>query len=97
MTDWTPFLKSDTFRAYRKKQVESIAEVLNSQYSAIVVGCGSDLAETKGQMAMAKRLLELPKTLTNDEETLEYLDMQLIEDMANLTGMLMRKLINERP
>jgi len=93
MSDWNGFLKSNEFRDYRKKQVEMVAEVLNGKFAGIVIGMGSELAVTKGQMDMAKRFLELPETLTEDAGTLEYLDMQLTEDMANLTRMLMRKMV----
>ncbi len=95
MSDWSSFLKSNEFRDYRKKQVEMVAEVLNKKYSATVVGSGSDISETKGQMDMAERMLRLPSTLTHDKKTLEFLDMQMVEDMANLTRYLMRKAMTE--
>ena len=86
MTDWKRLFQTDDFRDYRKKQVECVGKMLWDKLSG---------TELKDQMAMATRLLRLPETMTNDKELKEYLDMQMVEDTANLTRYLMRKFINE--
>jgi hypothetical protein len=86
MSDWSGFFKTDAFRDYRKKQVECVGKMLWDKLNK---------TEVKEQMAMAKALLKLPETMVNDNDLREYLEMQLVEDMANLTRYLMRRFIND--
>lgn len=93
MTDWSNFLKTNEFRDYRKKQVEAIAiSIENLLYKTVI---GPEGVETinniDGQLSMAKTLLKLPEQLTKDGELSELLEIQLIEDIANLTKALMRQ------
>ena len=95
MADWNALFRTDAFRDYRRRQVECVAEILNDQISATVNGNASAaLDQIKGQMAMARTLIRLPEEIVKDEETREILDLQLVEDMANLTKFLLRKHIN---
>ena len=86
MSDWAALFQTDAFRDYRKKQVECVGKMLWDKLGG---------SEIKDQMAMATKLLRLPETMTNDKELKEYLEMQMVEDTANLTRYLMRKFINE--
>jgi hypothetical protein len=95
MTDWNGLFRSNEFRDYRRKQVEMIGELLNDKLSSLTVGRGEDPKYIKGQMDMLNHILRLPGDLTKDNETLDLLNLQLTEDIANLTKYLMRKAVNE--
>ena len=86
MSDFKGLFQTDAFREYRKKQVECVGKMLWDKLGG---------SEVKNQMTMATKLLRLPETMTNDKELKEYLEMQMVEDTANLTRYLMRKFINE--
>jgi len=86
MSDFKGLFQTDAFREYRKKQVECVGKMLWDKLGG---------SEVKDQMTMATKLLRLPETMTNDKELKEYLEMQMVEDTANLTRYLMRKFINE--
>ena len=86
MTDWAGLFQTDAFRDYRKKQVECVGKMI---WDAL-----GD-SKIKDQMSMAVKLLKLPETMTGDKELKEYLEMQMVEDTANLTRYLMRRFINE--
>ena len=97
MTDWNEFFRTDTFRRYRKKQVEAVAEVIDKGLcDAVIGGDGArGFRKIDGQLEMARLMLKLPEALTNDAKLATMLNTQLSEDMAGLTRILMRKRIEE--
>jgi hypothetical protein len=88
MSDFKGLFQTDAFRDYRKKQVECIGKMIWDKLGE---------TEIKDQISLAIKLLKLPETMTSDKELKEYLEMQMVEDTANLTRYLMRNFINEQP
>ena len=95
MSDWNAFLRSDEFRAYRKKQIEMVAAHLKKASYQIVTNGKVDLAALQGKMAMINLFLKLPETLTQDRKTQELLAVQMDEDTANIAQFLIRHSLAE--
>ncbi len=83
MTDWNELFRTDEFRAYRKRQAECLAELIDDRVF-------KELTDNP-QFAAAKELIKLPEQLTTDEVLLGMLKTQFNEDLANITAYLMRK------
>lgn len=97
MSDWSTFFKSEAFKAYRKKQVQAVARVIDEGMCDAVVGGGGSgkLSRLDGQLDMARTMLKLPEGLTGDVDLANQLNQQLSEDMAGITLHLMRKRIEQ--
>ena len=93
--DWSNFLRSDDFRAYRKKQIEMVAAHLKNASYQVVTNGKVDLAALQGKLEMIKLFLHLPGSLTQDKRTQELLVVQLNEDTANLAQFLIRHSLAE--
>jgi hypothetical protein len=96
MSDFIPFLRSDDFRAYRRKQVEMVASHLKKSSYQMITGGSVDLSALKGKLEMVKLFLRVPETLTNDKQTLELLSVQLDEDVSGITQFLIRQTLAEQ-
>uniref|UniRef100_A0A6H1ZFV2 Uncharacterized protein n=1 Tax=viral metagenome TaxID=1070528 RepID=A0A6H1ZFV2_9ZZZZ len=96
MADWNNFLRTDDFRAYRKKQIEAVAANIKVAVRQIVTGGKVDLSELKGKQEMIKLFLKLPETLTNDKQTMDILSVQLDEDINEITKFLIRQSFTEK-
>ena len=90
MTDWNSFLQSDDFRAYRRKQAESIADLVHHYANQAVAGNPEPLAELQGALSVISTLVGLPYALTGDEGIKENLDRQYQEDLAHIVKYLIR-------
>jgi len=95
VTAWNEFLRSDDFRAYRKKQVEMVAAHLKKASYQIITNGKVDFGSLQGKMEMIKLFLHLPNELTQDKKTNELLTVQLDEDTANLAQFLIRQALAE--
>ena len=91
MSDWNQFLRSDDFRAYRKKQAEMAALHLKKIAYQCVTNGKVDLGSLHGKLEMINLFLRLPDTLTQDEKTKELLTVQMDEDVSNITQFLIRQ------
>jgi hypothetical protein len=89
--DVTEFFRSDDFRAYRRRQAEVIAGLISQQVKLAVAGQPEGLSVIAGQLSVAKLFLRLPEALTADKETLEVLEHQLTEDIADITRILVKR------
>jgi len=96
MADWQELFKSDDFREYRKKQVETIALVIQESIRKILHGYPEALSTVHGELKAANELLKLPERLTTDEGTLEILGLQLTNDIADITRILVRDEVLDR-
>lgn len=90
MSDWTGFLRSDDFRAYRKKQAEAVAGLLQRLAFQTLSNGQVEPAELRGMMKIINLLVNLPKELTKDKKTLELLSGQMTEDTATIAQYLIR-------
>ena len=95
MSDWNSFLRSDDFKAYRRKQVEMAAAHLQTMSRQSITNGKVDLAALHGKLEMIRLFLKLPESLTKDKETLELLSVQTDEDAANITQFLIRQALAE--
>jgi len=91
VADYNELFRSNDFRAFRKKQVELVAETIKRGVFLATSGKPEALAELKGQLSIVKEFLRLPEALTGDEKTLEILRHQLTEDVDDITRILIRK------
>ena len=91
MADWNSFLRSDDFRAYRKKQVEMVAAHLKKASYQIITNGKVDLLALQGKLEMIRLFLRLPESLTQDKELLELLSVQMDEDAAGIAQYLIRQ------
>ena len=96
MSDWSAFFRTDEFRQYRKRQVQKVAKVIERDCYGAITGNGGvrDLDRINGALTMAKELLRLPEELTRDEKLRDLLEVQMMEDMGNLTTFLIRQRVN---
>jgi predicted glycosyl hydrolase (DUF1957 family) len=90
VSDWNAFLRSDDFRAYRRKQVEMAAAHLKKAAYQLVTNGKVDLAALQGKLEMINLFLKLPDTLTHDKELKELLSVQMDEDTGNIAQYLIR-------
>ena len=97
MSDWLSFFRTDEFREYRKRQISKVAESIEQALYSIILGTSGaeDLKNMDGQLSMAKTLLKLPESMTDDKDLKVHLELQRAEDMAELTRILMRKRFEE--
>lgn len=91
MADWNTLLRSKDFRAYRKRQVEMVAQHLKKTAYQTVTNGTVDINELKGKMAMINLFMRLPSTLTQDKEIQTLLAVQLDEDVSNMAKFLIRQ------
>jgi len=91
MTAWNELFQTDEFRAYRRKQAEEIAGIIQSSVVQMTSGNERAAAELKGQLSIISRMLRLPESLTGDEKVRSNLEAQLQEDVANITRFLIRE------
>ena len=83
--DWKETLLTSEFKAYRKRQVKEIANMVHAELKA------PDPIYLKGMLDMANRIMKLPSVLINDEELKAELDKLLTEDITDLTMELVRE------
>uniref|UniRef100_A0A6H1ZMD9 Uncharacterized protein n=1 Tax=viral metagenome TaxID=1070528 RepID=A0A6H1ZMD9_9ZZZZ len=95
MTSWNEFLRTDDFRAYRKKQIEAVAANLKKTAFQTVSNGRVDVSEIKGKLEMINLFLRLPEILTNDTKTKEILAVQLDEDVNHIAQFLIRQSLAE--
>lgn len=93
--DWTAFLRSDDFRAYRRKQIEAVAANLKKASYQIITNGKVDLSALQGKLEMINLFLKIPETLTKDMETLSILAVQMDEDVSNIAQFLIRQSLAE--
>lgn len=93
--DWNQFLRSDDFRAYRKKQIEMIARHLKSVSYQLLTNGKVDLSSFQGKLEIIGLVMKFPATLTQDTETKDLLAVQLDEDTSNLAQYLIRQRLAE--
>lgn len=91
MSDFNAFLRTDDFRAYRRKQVEMVAAHLKNSAFQLVTNGKVDLAALQGKLEMINLFLRLPGALTQDKELKELLAVQLDEDTGNIAQFLIRQ------
>ena len=83
--DWKETLLTPEFKAYRKRQVKEIANMVHAELKT------PDPIYLKGMLDMANKIMKLPSILINDEELNAELDKLLTEDITNLTMELVRE------
>ena len=94
MSDFKALFSLPVWRDYRKKQIEMISNEIEARLYKAING-EFDPQEINGMLLMAKKLLGLPKMLTNDDELWALIDRQTAEDMASMTMSLVRKRLIE--
>ena len=82
------FIFSDEFSIYRKSQVEAIVLVIKDSLL-------NDPASVKGQFEMARRILNVPSKLIDDEKVNVQLNSLLIADFQRVYEELARQGILE--
>ena len=90
MTDWADLLNSDDYRAYRKKQMEAVADIISHAVNQLAAGNPTKIEQLEGQLDVVGTLLRLPETLTGDEGILQNLGLQYQEDIASVTKHLLK-------
>lgn len=93
--DWSSFLRSNEFKAYRKKQVEAVAQNMKKTAFQITANGNVNFESMKGKMEMINLFLRLPETLTQDITLKELLSAQLDEDVNNITRYLIRQSLKD--
>ena len=83
--DWKETLLTREFKAYRKRQVKEIANMVHAELK------NADPIYLKGLLDMAYRIMKLPSILINDEEVSAELDRLLTEDITDLTMEMVRE------
>jgi len=97
VSDWNTFLRSDDFRAYRKKQIEMVSANLKKMAYQSVSNGKVDLQSLQGKLEMINMFLKLPTSLTQDKETQSILAVQLDEDVSNIAQFLIRQSLADKP
>lgn len=96
MSDWSAFFQLPEWRQYRKRQVEKVGKIIEEYlYGGITGRKGTrNIEAMDGALKMARDLLRLPEELARNEKIRELLDLQLVEDMGNLSKFLIRNRVN---
>ena len=94
MADYKELIFSDDFKAYRKKQVEVIGDIVFAFIADSMAGTQRDPIYLLGAMHMAKKLIHLPLELIGDDNLKPVLNKIIQEDLAGITAVLVRKHTN---
>ena len=85
--DWKETLLTNEFKAYRKRQVKEIADMVHAELKK--ANANSDYL--RGLLDMANKLIKLPSKLIKDEKLDAELNKLITEDLTDLTIELVRE------